>query len=54
VLLAFVMMLTIFNHPKAKSFLWQAFLQEKRMLATSQGFFFCPRKFAKQKVFALG
>jgi hypothetical protein len=54
--LAFVLMLTIFHHSKAKIFGWRAFSQEKKIwLAISQASFFCQCKKARQtKVFALG
>ncbi len=39
--LAFVLMLTIFHHPKAKTFCLASFLTRKKiMLATSQAYFF--------------
>ncbi len=54
VLLTFVLMLTIFHHPRTNVFCMEGFLVRKeKMLATSQAsFFFFARKLARQKVFA--
>jgi hypothetical protein len=38
--LAFVLMLTIFHHPKANIFLASFLQRKKKMLATSQAYFF--------------
>jgi hypothetical protein len=55
--LAFILMLTIFHHPKAKTFCLVSFLaltKKKQILARWQAsFFFLARKLANQKVFAL-
>jgi hypothetical protein len=55
--LAFVLMLTIFHHSKAKTFCLASFLERKKNEAchlASVFFFVSARKLAKQKVFALG
>jgi hypothetical protein len=49
--LAFVLMLTIFHHPKAKTFCLATFLAKKKR-AIWQAFFSC-KKIAKQKEFCL-
>ncbi len=51
--LAFVLMLTIFHHPKTKIFCLASFLVRKKHLLPLKRFFFFARKLAKQNVFAL-
>jgi hypothetical protein len=49
--LAFVLMLTIFHHPKTKTFCMASSLVQKKMLATLQvSFFFSVTKLDKQKL----
>jgi hypothetical protein len=53
--LAFVLLLTVFHHPKAKTFCLANFLTRKKTIATLQAsFLFFARKLAKQNIFALG
>jgi hypothetical protein len=53
--LAFMLMLTIFHHPKTKTFCLASFLAltKKRCLRDGKPHFFLARKLAKQNVFAL-
>jgi hypothetical protein len=54
--LAFMLMLTIFHHPKAKKFCLASFLaltKKRRLRDGKPHFFFFARKLAKQNIFAL-
>jgi hypothetical protein len=54
--LAFMLMLTIFHHPKAKTFCLASFLaltKKKTPERWQASFFLLARKLAKQNVFAL-
>jgi hypothetical protein len=53
--LAFVLLLTIYHHPKAKNFVWVTFLREKKDACHFASIFFVLCKKACQaKIFALG
>jgi hypothetical protein len=52
--LAFMLMLTIFHHPKAKTFCLASFLAlKKNACEVASLIFFLARKLGKQKFFAL-